>query len=235
MTTRLSSSIGARVFYLALVISVSMLFSVISCDGSNGPVAPANMGLAFQQSPPSGNQCSRQETTISWKVNPQLAHMFESFKVCYSVDSGIHWLLIIETSRTRINWVVPSGIDSNDCLIKVEGCFDLSVPIAEIISDRFSIVSFSDPVDLIINSVSEVGLGEEIIIRVIRKDEYGNNVPVMPLAIMVNWGDGSDTTIMNSVETDGTILFCHRYFVPGAYTITVMTDVLSGERTIYVD
>jgi len=151
------------------------MFFITACS-SEGPVAPANMGLAVRQSP-SGEWISRQETTISWKVDSRFANMFESFIVYYSINLGDEWLQINEVQkRSSINWVIPSGINSNDCLIKVVGCSSASVPIVEVVDKSFSIIPFGDIDHFVVDVPSEVSTEEIFDVSVVAGDRHDNIV-----------------------------------------------------------
>ncbi len=143
---------------------------------NEGPIAPANMGLAFQQSPSGGQWISRQETTISWEIDPQCGSVFESFKIHYSVNSGDYWFLIEETKNIAINWIIPSEINSTNCLVKVAGYLSDSIPIAEVVSEPFSVIPFGMIDHFIVSAPDVVIHSTNFVLSVTAKDQYHNTI-----------------------------------------------------------
>ncbi|MFH1320281.1 MAG: CUB domain-containing protein [Bacteroidota bacterium] len=66
-----------------------------------------------------------QNVTLLWRTGATSTQ----FKIEYSIDMGATWITVISNYTTGVenatyNWVVPNGINSNYCLIRISDLFD---------------------------------------------------------------------------------------------------------------
>jgi len=166
-------NIGARVY---LVLVIALIVGINMGCSNEGPIAPANTGLVFQQSPSGGQWISNQETTISWEIDPRFGSIYESFMAYYSVDSGDYWLLIDNTLDMTIDWTIPSEVNSANCLVKVVGCSSDSAIITDVVSELFSIIPFGMIDHFIVSAPDVVIHSTNFVLSVTAKDSYDNVV-----------------------------------------------------------